>query len=964
MTETDAAALVVSDQDGQELVNPIIDSIKDGNFSDGGNLDNWQQLQGLWELGWSDISGVDTFDTWGLPTKGDLIKIRNYLNTNPTLPESFTNLHNMHYWSSTHHHIDESAIILAPEIGDDMEGGVVFHVDEETNEALVVAKSDLGEYEWGCYGTSISGADGTVIGTGYQNTLDIEAGCPSGVAYDDWYLPSKDELVEMYNTIGGDDNIGGFASAWYWSSSEYNNNNAWSVSFSSGFAGLSVNKYYPRRVRVIRDANSFPANKVIGNYHEGGIIFYLTGDKFDFTCLIAPLEDLPGTYQWGCHGTNVSGAYGTSIGTGYQNTLDIVAGCSQTPIAASEALAYEKIDEITAAKACGDYSSGGYDDWYLPSKVELASVLTWNPTFSHPSLGVDGFNALVTSPGYPLYWSSSESYSTHAWAQISGPSGGGQTVTNVKYSELYVRPIRSFSFSAGAPLVEAWSVHMQNPGPNGDGSYKMEKSSVFPVRPIRYVTILVEDGIHSVGESIEGGVIYDRVVETVSGGINDGKEMQSLYIMANNDASINGFTLFNWGCVDVHNYTAANSFFIHSTNSILSACSDLFSAAAAAYGHAEEVSVSLNNTYGLIVGSLLVVHDDAIMRYVDVTSSNQHYTLRITVENMTEESGDLHIQTETIVSETAFRHDITYQEYEAAENSIFTYDFTELNHSSGKGNLFLSSVDATNVGGSGHFDGVITNIELIHRDVITNQTTPLTITFPEVVNSDSVIELDGSGYSETQILDLPAGWSFFSIWIDAETSNYTGEGATFKAADGVTHEANIITILKAQGDVEYDKIIIVKDYNGNALLPEWDFNGIGDFKNGYAYQIKTSEPCTLTFKGNPINTKEGQNYKYGMGNMPIRGGWWFFGIPFPPNPLQTDNEGEYDLPEIFSQQNTTPGNYDTPGQVLILKDTNGQAWLPEWQFDGIGPVVPGLGYQSKLVGDSQDLYYIDMTIEI
>ena len=44
------------------------------------------------------------------------------------------------------------------------------------------------------------------------------------------------------------------------------------------------------------------------------------------------MEDLPGTYAWGCIETYISGADGIAIGTGYQNTLDIVAGCSQTPI--------------------------------------------------------------------------------------------------------------------------------------------------------------------------------------------------------------------------------------------------------------------------------------------------------------------------------------------------------------------------------------------------------------------------------------------------------------------------------------------------------------------------------------------------------------------------------------------------------------------------------------------------------
>ena len=35
-------------------------------------------------------------------------------------------------------------------------------------------------------------------------------------------------------------------------------------------------------------------------------------------------------------------------------------------------------------------------------------------------------------------------------------------------------------------------------------------------------------------------------------------------------------------------------------------------------------------------------------------------------------------------------------------------------------------------------------------------------------------------------------------------------------------------------------IIIVKDYIGNAYLPDWDFNGIGNLDRGFGYQIKIS----------------------------------------------------------------------------------------------------------------------------
>ena len=36
-------------------------------------------------------------------------------------------------------------------------------------------------------------------------------------------------------------------------------------------------------------------------------------------------------------------------------------------------------------------------------------------------------------------------------------------------------------------------------------------------------------------------------------------------------------------------------------------------------------------------------------------------------------------------------------------------------------------------------------------------------------------------------------------------------------------------------------VVIAKDAVGNAYLPEWGFNGIGDFTPGYGYQIKIAD---------------------------------------------------------------------------------------------------------------------------
>jgi len=116
--------------------------------------------------------------------------------------------------------------------------------------------------EWGCWGVLISGADGTAVGTGEQNTIDIEAGCaiPGTAAdlcanlvlggYSDWFLPSKDELNLMYENLKVAE-VGDFADFSYWSSSEYNASGAWNQHFSGGSQNPN-GKNGTERVRAVR----------------------------------------------------------------------------------------------------------------------------------------------------------------------------------------------------------------------------------------------------------------------------------------------------------------------------------------------------------------------------------------------------------------------------------------------------------------------------------------------------------------------------------------------------------------------------------------------------------------------------------------------------------------------------------------------------------------------------------------
>ncbi|NDG67495.1 MAG: DUF1566 domain-containing protein, partial [Actinobacteria bacterium] len=53
--------------------------------------------------------------------------------------------------------------------------------------------------------------------------------------YDDWYLPSKEELRLVYRNLStATPRLGNFGKSFYWTSSEYDLNNAWTVNFKDG----------------------------------------------------------------------------------------------------------------------------------------------------------------------------------------------------------------------------------------------------------------------------------------------------------------------------------------------------------------------------------------------------------------------------------------------------------------------------------------------------------------------------------------------------------------------------------------------------------------------------------------------------------------------------------------------------------------------------------------------------------
>ncbi len=65
-------------------------------------------------------------------------------------------------------------------------GGIVFHITDGGMHGLETSLADQSSAAaWGCSGTPIDGADGTEVGTGAQNTLDILTDCATaGIAAD------------------------------------------------------------------------------------------------------------------------------------------------------------------------------------------------------------------------------------------------------------------------------------------------------------------------------------------------------------------------------------------------------------------------------------------------------------------------------------------------------------------------------------------------------------------------------------------------------------------------------------------------------------------------------------------------------------------------------------------------------------------------------------------------------------
>ena len=164
-----------------------------------------------------------------------------------------------------------------PEVGDFYQGGVVFYlfedgdtgyVEGETHGLIAAVQDQASSVSWGSGATT--GATGIAIGTGSANTDTIiaalgatytaagRARAYTGGGYTDWFLPSKDELNQMYlnrttiNTTATENSGSSFAASYYWTSTELSGEHAQSRNFPNGNLDTTNKNYSGGTVRAVR----------------------------------------------------------------------------------------------------------------------------------------------------------------------------------------------------------------------------------------------------------------------------------------------------------------------------------------------------------------------------------------------------------------------------------------------------------------------------------------------------------------------------------------------------------------------------------------------------------------------------------------------------------------------------------------------------------------------------------------
>ena len=155
----------------------------------------------------------------------------------------------------------------------------------------------------------------------------------------------------------------------------------------------------------------------------------------------------------------------------------------------------------------------------------------------------------------------------------------------------------------------------------------------------------------------------------------------------------------------------------------------------------------------------------------------------------------------------------------------------------------------------------------------------------------------------TQDIDLREGWGMVSTRVRPYDSDLT------EVYSGVI-----------------EGLEIAKDNNGNVYMPELGFNGIGDWDFFQGYQYKMLESSILTVRGSRVIPQ--------LNTITLASGW---------NMMSYLRKESADVAVTLAEIEES---------ISILKDEDGQVYMPEFGFNGLGNFNQGKGYQLKTLNET------------